>query len=81
MKPNEHEQARAWRERMGLTQTELGKLTGYSLEAVFWFEQGCKPPLRNKRRRAITPTVWHRYKMACAGAAQALKSKRNWAWT
>lgn len=81
MKPNEHEQARAWRERLGLTQTELGNLVGYSLESVYWFEQGRTPPSKTRKRRVIDPRVWHRYKMACAGAAQALKSRRNWAWT
>ncbi len=72
MTKNEHNQARKWREARGLSINELADLTGYSPEAIRWFEKGKTPPNRNVKGgnaadRTIKPWVWLRYKMCCAG--------------
>lgn len=75
----EHNRARAWRERHGLTQAQLAELTGYSPKSVYWFEQGVTPPLRNGSDRSIREWVWQRWKMACAGAERKIKGEPfNW---
>ena len=51
---NPHEQARAWRERQGLSRAELATLVGYSAEAVQAIEAG----KRDER-------TMRRYKAAC----------------
>ena len=77
----EHEAARAWRERLGLTRAQLSELTGYSREAITDYERG----LSRKRTwsiksdvldpRPIDPRIWQRYKLACAGAAALIRGE------
>jgi transcriptional regulator with XRE-family HTH domain len=67
---SEHEQARAWRERIGLTAEQLADRTGYTRQAIYWFERGETPPMRNAKSgnaadRRHKPWVWLRYKRAC----------------
>ena len=64
----EHEKARAWRLKNKYTRDQLAKLTGYSPEAIYWFERGCTPPRGKGRKRGKIPAwVWQRYRLACAG--------------
>ena len=78
---NEHDLARAWRESWGLTQEELGEMTGYSREAVWWMEAGKRP---NAKRRGedtrIPPWIWLRYKTSCAAVDAMLRSGRGFVW-
>jgi DNA-binding XRE family transcriptional regulator len=68
---SEYTKAREWREAHNLSPEELGKLIGYSVSAIYWFEAGRTPPRTfknaNRKNRSIDPTVWLRYKAACAG--------------
>lgn len=64
----EHEKARAWREKHGLSREALGGAIGYSKESIYWFEQGICPPRGPKRKQEPFPEwVWLRYKRACEG--------------
>lgn len=77
----EHEQAKRWREQRSLSIDQLSELTGYSPEAIRWFEKGQTPPNRNYKSgnasdRTIKPWVWQRYKMTCAGVDR--KQPFNW---
>ena len=77
----EHERAKAWREKHGWTQEQLGELTGYSREAIYWSERGETPPGNNgPRSKPIKPHVWLRYKNACHGVEANLirRPKFNW---
>lgn len=80
----EHTKARAWREQHQLTPRQLADLIGYSVSAIYWFENGRTPPrtFKNPKRkgRAIDPTVWLRYKAACAGIDAWLSDKRRFDW-
>jgi predicted transcriptional regulator len=83
----EHEKAKAWREAHGLSLAELSPLIGYSTAALYWFEAGKTPPRTYKGKRSpsrkgrvINPTVWLRYKAACAGIDAWLKDKRRFDW-
>jgi hypothetical protein len=81
----EPEQAKAWRERLGLTQQQLAEVTGYSRESVHWFEKGCRPP-RPKQDTGGTPHepwVFLRYKRACGDLDAELNGRekgRVFAW-
>lgn len=78
---SEYDDARAWREKQGLSQAKLGELTGYSRESIWWFEAGkCPPGRRDKQRAKIADWVWQRYKMACAGVDAQLKNARKFNW-
>ena len=79
--------AKAWRESHGLTQAQLSPMIGYSQSAIAWFEVGLTPPRTYKGKktperkgRKIHPTVWLRYKAACAGIDGWLKHKRRFDW-
>jgi transcriptional regulator with XRE-family HTH domain len=76
----EHEKARAWREKRKLTQAQLASLTGFSREAIFWFERGTTAPYTGHPPRPISPWVMQRYKLCCAGLHYALKTKKAWDW-
>lgn len=89
----EHERARAWREKHGLTPDQLGKLTGYSVSSIYWFERGEAPPRSwgnlkgrqaHKKPHPIKEWVWLRYKRACQGVHLELllahKSLDKWDW-
>ena len=79
----EHEQARQWRERRGLSKARLAELTGYSYESIHHFEKGLTPPRTWRSRtttkvkqRVIDPYVWHRYKTCCAGVEARLRGNK-----
>lgn len=59
-----HEKARAWREALGLSQTRLGELIGYSRGSIVSMERG-----KDGIGRPIDAAAWQRYRMACAGLA------------
>ncbi len=84
---NEHQRARCWREAHNLSPAQLGAIVGYSPASIFWFESGQTPPRTYKGKksperkgRKIHPTVWLRYKAACAGADAWLRHKRRFDW-
>lgn len=83
----EHQKAKQWREAHGLSPRDLAGLVGYSTASIFWFEAGQTPPRTYKGKRTparkgrqIHPTVWLRYKAACAGIDAWLKDKRRFDW-
>jgi transcriptional regulator with XRE-family HTH domain len=71
----EHQRAREWRERMGLTLRELGELTGYGLKTVWWMEQG-----RSSRGEPTKPWVMQRYRLACAAVERKLVAQEEFDW-
>ena len=75
----EHEKAKAWRRKMGLTMDQLSVLTGYSREAVFLFERG-----RNSLNKPHPPYAWRRYKLACLAVRflqhYKFESVNQWEW-
>jgi transcriptional regulator with XRE-family HTH domain len=73
----EHECAKAWRERHNLTLENLSELTGYSVVAIRKFETGSR---NVKKGEQHSPWVKQRYRMACAGAEQQLRSGKEFAW-
>lgn len=78
----EFERARRWRESLGLSQAELGEQLGYSQMSVYWFEAGKMPPIRGKPNadRRQKPWVWQRYKLACAGLASQISTRKKFSW-
>lgn len=82
--PKEHQRARAWRELHNLTPDQLAELTGYSRQAIYWFERGYAPPrsIRGKHTEdePIKPWVWQRYKRACQGVHAELVGQKKWNW-
>lgn len=73
--------ARRWRESLNLDQHQLGEQLGYSRMSVYWFEKGKTPPIRGQNHdRKIKSWVWHRYKLACAGLAAQLASRKKFDW-
>ena len=81
----EHEKARQWREKAGLTVAQLAELTGYGGQAIYWFEKGMTPPLRKAKGgkphdRTISPWVMQRYRMACSGVDRELRSGKKFDW-
>lgn len=79
---SEFARARGWRESLGLDQAELGEQIGYSRMSVYWFEEGKTPPSAGEpnKDRKIKPWVFHRYKLACAGFAAQLASRKKFDW-
>ena len=75
MKP--HEQARAWRDKRGLSLDQLSELTGYSVIAIRKFEAGFR---HQKNNEGHSEWVWQRYRMACAGAERQLRSGKAFEW-
>lgn len=77
---DECRKAKAFRESLGLTLTELGDLTGYGRQACHLFERGL-----NSSGRPHDPAAWHRYKMACLALAimrkLKVKSIEQWRWS
>jgi DNA-binding XRE family transcriptional regulator len=85
MQSNEHHRARQWRDRHGLSTRELAELTGYSVEAIFWFEKGLTPPNRNAKGgrakdRKHKAWVMLRYRLACAAIDQQLRTGKTFDW-
>lgn len=70
----EHERARAWRERMGLTVMALEELSGYSREAIYGFEKGKRWDGKH------SDFAWHRYKMACSAVERQISSGKVFDW-
>lgn len=82
---NDHEKAKRWRERTGLSHDQLAELVGYSRESIFLFEKGFVYDERGRtargkvRTRATNERAFHRYRMACAGVHATLNgSTFNW---
>jgi len=72
MKP--HERAKAWRLKMGLSLDQLSEMSGYSVPAIYKFEAGARNKKAGDKHSEWT---WQRYRMACAGVAQQIKSGRG----
>lgn len=77
----EHAKSTKWRERLGLSKDELSKRTGYSCEAIYWFERGETPPNRNaksgSKSREQKPWVWQRYKRACGDVDAEINGRKK----
>lgn len=76
----EHEKARAWRERHGLSLDQLATLSGYTRQALYWMERGLTPPDRSNPKRAIASWVWKRYKNICAGVDSQIRAGKVFDW-
>lgn len=77
----EHEKARRWREKRGLTIDELAELTGYGYRTLYWFERGqTAPNTYHKKPGKISAWVWQRYKMTCAGVDAQLRGGKKFDW-
>jgi hypothetical protein len=72
--PPEHERARAWRDRMGLSVMQLEELTGYSREAVYAFEKGKRWDGKH------SGFSWHRYKLTCAAVELQIATGKVFDW-
>ena len=78
---NDHEKAKRWREKVGLTLDQLAELVGYSRESIFLFEKGYRYDERGKtargkvRKIATNERAFQRYRMACAGVQASLKGQ------
>ncbi len=78
----DHEKAKAWREKLGLTVEQLSDRVGYSIESIYLFEKGYTyagrtPKKGSIRKVPLTESVWKRYRLACAAVAADL-DKFNW---
>lgn len=76
MKP--HEQAKAWRERIGLTVQELSDRTGFALTSIYMFERGARQD--GKKLSKHSEFAWQRYQMVCAAVDAEIKSGRRFVW-
>ena len=72
--------AENWRKENGWSRPQLAAMTGYSPEAIYWFERGCTPPNRNGRKgfESIRPWVWRRYMLACMGLEIVYPNIKPW---
>jgi len=73
----QHERAKAWRLKMGLSIDQLSELSGYSVAAIYKFEAGAR---NRKAGDKHSEWTWHRYRMACAGVTSELRSGRGFDW-
>lgn len=69
----EHQKAKKWRLARGLTLDELAHLSGYSKQAIFWFEKGV-----STRGTPLDPYSWQRYRRICAAIEFDRDEKFNW---
>lgn len=77
----EHDKAKRWRTRRGLTIAQLAEMTGYGVRACNWMERGLSPPNATRSKpAAVAPWVWQRYKRACAGVEAQLQSGKPFNW-
>lgn len=77
----QHEKARAWRNKRGLTIAQLSNLTGYGWRAITWLEKGQAPPNASRAKPApVADNVWQRYRMLCAGVDAQLKTGKKFEW-
>lgn len=73
--------AKAWRERMRLTQDQLSELTGFSQSAIYWFERGrMAPSTSRKNPRKMNPYSWQRYRRACHSVSIELGGGPSFNW-
>lgn len=72
VRQSEHDAARLWREKMGLTREQLSERIGYSTSMIRDFEAGA---IRG-RNTPIGEPEWRRYKLACAAIDAGLEF--NW---
>lgn len=77
MKPP-HEQAKAWRERIGLTVQELSDRTGFALTSIYMFERGTRQD--GKKLSKHSEFAWQRYQMVCAAVDAEMKTGRRFTW-
>lgn len=63
----EHQAAKQWRRRLGLSRRALSELTGYSEESIRLYEVGRKP-----NGEPIDPCAFQRYKLGCAAIQAGL---------
>lgn len=63
------DQAREWRERLGLTRKQLAEAIGYAEPTILWMERGLTPQGRSGsiKPQPVKPWVWLRYQRACQG--------------
>ena len=76
----EHERAKAWREKHGLSVDKLAYLTGYGYRAIYWLERGESPPNSTRHAAPVQPWIWQRYKMMCAGVEAQIKTGKEFDW-
>ena len=77
----EHEKAKAWREKHGLSIDQLAELTGYGRRSLYWMERGQSPPNATRAKPAkVASWIWHRYRMICAGVEAQLASGKKFDW-
>jgi hypothetical protein len=73
---NEPDQAAWWRRNVvKLGPDVLSAMTGYSEEAIFYFEKGC-----TRKGKPHKTKAWLRWKMACAGVDAIVKGNRVFSW-
>lgn len=63
----EHQRAKQWRIRLGLSRRALSELTGFSPGAIATFELG-----RQSTGQPIDPAAFQRYRMTCAAVQAGL---------
>lgn len=80
----DHEKAKAWRKKHGLTVEQLSERAGYSRESIYLFEKGFTYVGRTRgntiKKRDIDEQAWRRYRMACAGVHAELRNPRKFNW-
>ncbi|MFA5897738.1 MAG: helix-turn-helix transcriptional regulator [Hyphomicrobium sp.] len=77
----EHARAKQWREERGLTLDSLADLTGYTRQMIYWMERGQSPPNASHKKPArVSPWIWQRYKMMCAGVEAQLQTGKTFDW-
>ena len=82
----EHEKAAAWRDRLGLDNAKLAKLSGYSEITLYWMFRGQTPP-RTKRHVAgkaksgpIEEAAWQRFRNVCCAVEKQLADGKRFDW-
>ena len=81
MKP--HEQARTWRQSLGLSVAKLAELSGYSTISIYGMEWGRTPPRTaahiagKQKSKPIPAQVWKRYRNVCAGVESQIKAGKQ----
>jgi transcriptional regulator with XRE-family HTH domain len=60
--------ARQWREAHKLTVPQLAEMTGWTPQTIYVFERGYQ-----HNGKPIDPSVFWRYRMACAGVEAKLR--------
>lgn len=85
----EHDKARAWRERLGLSYDQLADLSGYAAVTIRCYEKGLTPPRTRKHvageaqtaeKRQIPWPNWMRYKLVCAAVEAQITSGKKFEW-